>query len=132
MVRKNEFKRLLMPANEICEVAEQAGFQLIAPEEHSVADQVRLFAAARAIAGPDGAAFTNMLFCRQGTKSMPIMREESDFPTFTDMAISLGLPIRYCLAQTDKHCLAYGENLKAEPYSVDLRVLAQQLAWARA
>jgi capsular polysaccharide biosynthesis protein len=130
LVRRNQFKRLLLSIDEICDVAERAGFQLIAPEEYSIVDQVRLFGTARAVAGPAGAAFTNTLFCRDSTRVVPFMKEESSYPTYTDLAIALDLSLRYVLGRTDEYYIAHGDNLIAAPYRVDGGVVARQLAWA--
>jgi capsular polysaccharide biosynthesis protein len=123
---------MLMPIDEICDAAERAGYELVAPEDYSVTEQVRMFGTARGVAGPAGAAFTNMLFCRVGTKVMPVMKEESTYPTYTDLAIALDLPLRYCLGRTDERYLAYGENLIVAPYRVNVDILERELAWAAA
>jgi capsular polysaccharide biosynthesis protein len=44
------------------------GYEIVAPEELSVRDQIALFAQSSHIAGPTGAAMTNMLFAPPGAK----------------------------------------------------------------
>lgn len=47
---------------------EGAGFKTVSPEQHSFAEQVDMFAHADEIIGVIGAALTNTVFCRPGTK----------------------------------------------------------------
>jgi capsular polysaccharide biosynthesis protein len=44
------------------------GFQKVAPENYSLEEQIALFNNAEWIIGGTGAAFTNLLFCREGCK----------------------------------------------------------------
>ena len=44
------------------------GYELVSPEQHSVAEQAQIFAQATHVVGPHGAGFTNLLFCREGTQ----------------------------------------------------------------
>jgi len=55
---------------ELIEIAEGYGFSIFRPEEHCFADQVATFHSAEYIAGPGGAAFTNLLFCSGGAKAL--------------------------------------------------------------
>jgi capsular polysaccharide biosynthesis protein len=130
MVRRNQVKRMILPFDAICDVAEGAGFRLVAPEELTVTEQVKLFAGARAIAGPVGAAFTNMLFGPDGLKVLPLMKEESLYPSFNDLAIGLDQRFRWCLGKTEALWLENGHDLIQAPYVMNLDVLAEQLHWA--
>lgn len=55
---------------EVFTVFEQMGFEMVFPESLSVVDQIRLFLHAKEIAGPAGAAWSNILYCSKGTKSL--------------------------------------------------------------
>lgn len=45
----------------------ERGYEIISPENYSVAEQARLFSEASRVAGPHGAGLTNLLFCQPGT-----------------------------------------------------------------
>jgi capsular polysaccharide biosynthesis protein len=55
-------ERLLLP------ILQRAGFKIVRPETYTLQDQIALFAQAEAVIGPTGAALTNLVFCRPGTK----------------------------------------------------------------
>lgn len=46
---------------------EENGFQIIYPEQHSIPEQIELFANARVLAGEGGSALHNNVFCAPGT-----------------------------------------------------------------
>jgi hypothetical protein len=48
------------------------GFELVAPETLSLAEQIRLFRSARVILGAQGSALANIIFCRPGTSILSI------------------------------------------------------------
>lgn len=55
----------------------QNGFAVVYPEQMSFLQQAQLFRQAKAIAGPGGAAFTNVLFCRPKTKILAFTSEKN-------------------------------------------------------
>lgn len=60
--------RKLMNSQEIESELEHYGFEVVYPERLTFAQQVRLFNEAEYIFGPNGSAFVNVIFCRQGSK----------------------------------------------------------------
>jgi len=65
--RKMQWRHLLNDA-EIAETLCAAGFEVIHPEEHSFADQVRLFQEAEAIVSPSGSLLLNLIFADPSVK----------------------------------------------------------------
>lgn len=57
---------------EVKRILEKLGFEIIRLEEYSFLDQVYLFSSAKVIVGVHGAAFTNIIFSRPGTKIVEI------------------------------------------------------------
>jgi len=53
------------------------GFEIIDPGRHSFAEQVKLFGEAAVVAGPHGAALTNLLFCPPGTRVLEIFPQDA-------------------------------------------------------
>lgn len=52
-----------------------AGFEIVHPQELSMAEQIRLYAAARELAGPEGSALHNVVFCDPGAHVTVIASE---------------------------------------------------------
>ncbi len=44
------------------------GYEMISPDDYTVAEQAQLFSQATHVAGPHGAGLTNLLFCGKGTQ----------------------------------------------------------------
>ncbi len=59
--------RNILNATAVASVFRDHGFTIVDPSGLPFRDQVRMFAAASHIAGPVGAAFSNIVFCRPGT-----------------------------------------------------------------
>jgi capsular polysaccharide biosynthesis protein len=65
-------RRVLTNRAEVEALFRDKGFEIVNPEHHSVADQVRLFASASMVAGESGAGMANVGFCDPGTKVLEI------------------------------------------------------------
>lgn len=87
--RRSRALRKLVNEDEIEAIARDMGFEVIAPEDHSIADQRVLFASARGIAAPEGAALTNMIFAAPGTRVLSILCQNDMLPIFNDLALVL-------------------------------------------
>lgn len=73
--------------DELFEVARQFGFVKLSPEDYSFLEQVRLFNQADIIVGATGAAFSNLLFCKKGSKAICFVSNAMKSPIFTSMAL---------------------------------------------
>ena len=69
--------RTLRNARELENEFERAGFALVRPETLGFLEQVRLFHDADVIAGPGGAALSNLLFCRPGARVLALTGERN-------------------------------------------------------
>ncbi len=78
--RSKASSRQVVNEPEILAVLSSLGFTTVYCEGMSLKEQVSLFHGAEAIVGPHGAAFSNVVFCRPGTKVIelfsPIWRNE--------------------------------------------------------
>ena len=88
--RRSRALRKLVNEDEIEAIARDMGFEVIAPEDYSIADQRVLFASAQGIAAPEGAALTNMIFAAPGTRVLSILCQNDMLPIFNDLALVLG------------------------------------------
>jgi hypothetical protein len=68
-----------------------AGFESVAMEELSFAEQIRLMSETAVLLAPHGAGLTNMIFCRPGTQVVEIADLSFPNPNFYALASALGL-----------------------------------------
>lgn len=90
---------------EIFSLFEEQGFQKVYMETLSLKEQYQLMASAEMVAGPSGAAWTNLLFCRAGTTCISwLAAESSGFSAYSNLAK---------LANAKMHYLTYRIGTKA-------------------
>ena len=128
--RRGEGRRPLVEEGRIERAAAALGFEMVAPETLSLSDQVRLFATARGIAGPPGAAYTNLVWAQPGVRVLSIFKEEANLPTFIDLSIIRGQSHRWLLGRNlPGYALMSSVNA---PFSVDVALAERELAWVAA
>ena len=71
------------------------GFVFVDTGSLSVVEQVLLFSHAEIIAGSSGAAFTNLMFCKRGTKAIIFMPVKSPLSCFSSLASAVGVSAIY-------------------------------------
>lgn len=125
--RRGEGRRPLVEEARIQRAAEAMGFEVVAPETLTLAEQVRLFATARGIAGPPGAAYTNLIWAGPGARVLSIFKEEANLPTFIDLSIIRGQSHRWLLGR-NLPGFALMSSVNA-PFSVDPALAERELAW---
>jgi len=82
--------------DELLSIAEAHGFEAVYPELLSFREQVALFAGARFIMGPSGAAFANSLFCTKGCRLLSwLVPQYSGFCSYSNIASTVGTELRY-------------------------------------
>ncbi|WP_150275257.1 glycosyltransferase family 61 protein [Paenibacillus tepidiphilus] len=80
--RRHAEARRIVNEEDVVHCLEQYGFTSVCLEDYTVAEQIQMFAAADAIAGPHGAGLANLAFCRPGTKVIEIFHERHIVPTY--------------------------------------------------
>lgn len=113
--RRNE--RRNYNEQEIFEIFKQYGFQKVFMEELSLKEQITLMSNAEVIAGPTGAAWTNLIFCGKGLKCLCWMADGyGDFSAFSNLAMIVGADMRYITFKTDAKSIAelYDSNYHIE------------------
>ncbi len=70
--RKHNPKRAFISEEKLEYALASAGFSIIVPEHLSIDEQINLFGAVDVVAGCEGAAFANAVYCRPGTKVVVI------------------------------------------------------------
>ena len=129
LARRGETRRPMVESEQVIDIAEELGFEIVAAETLSLLDQVRLFSSARGIAGPPGAAFTNLMWARPGTRVLTIFKQDINGPTFFDLSFLRGQHHRWLQARS----IAGFESVSivTSPFSVDLALARRELQWVR-
>ncbi|TDM05569.1 MAG: hypothetical protein C4K60_12490 [Ideonella sp. MAG2] len=126
--RRSENRRPLMNETAVMAHAESLGFEVVAPETLPLLDQVRLFASASAVAGPPGAAFTNLAWAQAGTRVVALYKPDVHLPTFVDISVIREQKHRWLLG---KPVPGFERaSLVNAPYTVNIAQAHDALRWA--
>jgi hypothetical protein len=90
ITRRQAGNRRLVNEPEIYRLCAARGFDLVDTEAMTIREQAALFASAAAVIGAKGAALTNVMFCRPGTKVMVLSPSDFPDPFFWDIAGQIG------------------------------------------
>lgn len=82
---------------EVIAVVRAHGFEIIDPGRHGFAEQARMLGEAAVVAGPHGAALTNLLFCAPGTKVLEIFPQDSGTLPFAMLSAVRNLHYEACV-----------------------------------
>lgn len=129
-VRRNAGLRKLVNDLEISDLLSSAGFTVIAPEELSFSDQVRLFSQAELVIGATGAALANLIFCPPDARVHVLMSQHEEMPYWYWQRIAdcVGVNLSYGLGEI---CAAPEKGFHAD-FRVELDTIQLVLAELRA
>jgi hypothetical protein len=122
---RNAAVRRLLNSDEIERVAQRHGFEIIAPETLSFAEQVTLFSQAAVIAGPHGAGFANMAFAPAGTRIVELIgprggREAGGAPAvYRTLATAMRFDFSRCIGASDERLRIESGHLPLESFTID-------------
>lgn len=125
-VRRNSGLRKLVNDQQISEALTAAGFTVIAPEELSFSEQVRLFSQAELVIGATGAAMANLIFCPPGSRVHVLMAQHEDMPYWywQRLADCIGIELTYGLGEI---CAAHDKGFHAD-FTVDIKHIEDALS----
>jgi capsular polysaccharide biosynthesis protein len=87
--------------DEIFTVCQRHGFEKVYMEDMSLREQIEAMRSAELIAGPTGAAWTNLVFVEPGTRCLCWMAEEQrGFAAYSNLAHAVGAELRYVTYST--------------------------------
>ena len=100
---------------QIREIFRKFGFEIVYPEKMTLEEQIELFKNCSHVAGATGAAFTNILYCQEGTHIICIIPNSTNFYGYSTMAYLLNLKVDFIDADiVDDHeiksCCTYSLN----------------------
>jgi capsular polysaccharide biosynthesis protein len=102
--------------DEVFALFERRGFEQLYMEDLSLTEQIEAVAGAEVIAGPTGAAWTNLLFAGCGTRCLCWMAtEQSGFAAYSNLAHAVGADLHYLTYET-------GVNDTGRLYFMDYRL----------
>jgi len=107
-------------------ILDRLGFATVYPEQHTVAEQARLFHGARVIFGAHGSGFANLVFCRPGTTLVELFEPDPTRTTSAYWVLSRQMGVRY-LALPARRAT---ESTGAIDLAVDAREAARVLEQA--
>ena len=111
--------------NDVLECLAKFGFEEVFMEDISFEKQVALMHNAELVVGPSGAVWTNLIFCRPGTKGLCWMAEEiGDFSAFSTIAHLVDVDLTYITYRSGVH--SSGELYDKE-YIVDVALIERYL-----
>ncbi|MEI6620760.1 MAG: glycosyltransferase family 61 protein [Actinomycetes bacterium] len=107
--------------DEVFEILASYGFERVFMEELTAAEQIQVVSNADLLAGPSGAAWTNVIHSRPGTQAVFWMAEEArDFSCWSNLAELVGVDLRCVTFPT-------GARSAAELYDRDYVVDATRI-----
>ena len=122
--RKGERRRY--NEGEVYAAFAREGFIRVLMEDLSLRSQIDLISGAEMIAGPTGAAWTNLIFCREGTRCLCWMANESgEFSAYSNLAKTVGVDLRYVTYATGAEST---QELYSMDYCVDPKAIEKELA----
>ncbi|GAB2983595.1 glycosyltransferase family 61 protein [Mucilaginibacter puniceus] len=94
--------RTIINETEILKILEPLNFEIVHPEKLTVKQQAKLFAGADFIIGPHGAGFTNIAFCKPGTRVIDMFAPEWINPCYWILAENLNLRYGYIIGENQE------------------------------
>lgn len=98
--RRDARYRKVINEQEVLEVLNNYGFQIVNLGNMEIIKQIELFANAQIVVGVHGAGLTNMLFCPAHTKVLEIYSKYYHDASYRVLANALGLSYSYMVAET--------------------------------
>lgn len=112
--------------DEVFNYLSELGFIKVFMEDLSFLEQVRTAYHADVIIGPTGAAWTNIIFCRSGTKGLCWMADElGDFSVYSSISSMVGVNLRYVTYKTGFHSTGV---LYYKDYYIDIKLIEEGLS----
>lgn len=114
LVRRGGIGKGILNGDEIERYFESLGFILLEPHKVSLEEKINIFQSAEFIVGPFGSAFTNLFFCKPGTKVLMFSNYQRLFENYFSVAQQyFGVKEMYVTGFDDKktqnmsHCSFY-------------------------
>lgn len=115
--------RTIINEPEILGILEKEGFEILHPENMTVAEQAYVFSETKYVIGAHGAGLTNIVFCEPGTKVIDIFPPEWVNPCY--WILSRHLELHYAYLMGEGKTVSEGVDLKDR--AADIQIDPQKL-----
>lgn len=108
--RRGGFGKGIVNGQEVEDYFKMNGFQFVEPHKVTLDEKIQIFQSAEIIVGPFGSAFTNLIFCKPGTKVLIFSNYQRVFENYFSMPLQYyGVDIHYVTGYDEKlenpaHC----------------------------
>ena len=118
--RKGAVHGRVVNEDELVSVLESKGFEIIEPEQMSVAEQVQMFSQAEYIVAPHGAGQTNMVFAGPSCKNLELLEpkwasDRTGASAFWTLAETIGQPFAYVVCDSVSSSRGWRADLYVSP-----------------
>ena len=125
--REGAKHRPLIHEEQILTEIRKRGFQGVRCGQMSVSDQARIFNAAEIIVGAHGAALTNLVFCRPGTRVIELFSPKYVNPCYRDICVSLDLQHSAVIGSGEDWELSHKHDQPSAPITASWELLSKAL-----
>ncbi|GAB4379508.1 MAG: hypothetical protein Kow00121_33810 [Elainellaceae cyanobacterium] len=133
ITRQQTGNRRVVNESDVIHCLQKLGFESVALESLSVAEQVALLSGASVVVSPHGGGLTNTVFCQPGTKVIEIFSPNYVYPCYWLISNLVGLNYYYLTGKTPEgaylHQLLYPDPRVADIW-VDIDELKAVLKYA--
>ncbi|MBW4651340.1 MAG: glycosyltransferase family 61 protein [Kastovskya adunca ATA6-11-RM4] len=126
---KASYRRIINEP-EVFNCLDKLGFQAVALETLSIAEQALLFASAKVVVAPHGAGLTNLVFCQPGTTVVEFFSPKYVNVCYYAMSDLLGLNYYYLIGEGQNPPEGIDPHLAGEDILVKLESLSSLLKLA--
>ena len=120
--------RSLVHEEEISRKLAQRGFETLACEKLLLSEQAKAFASAEVVVGAHGAALTNLVFCRPGTRVIELFSPSYVNPCYRDLCVAADLRHSAVIGNGRDWEVSIRHNKASAPITASWELIEQLLA----
>jgi len=119
--------RPLIHEMEIWAQLQNRGFESVKCEKLSVQEQAEVFSSAEVVVGAHGAALTNLVFCRPGTRVVELFSPTYVNPCYRDLCVAAGLRHAAVIGNGEDWVLSERHDQPSAPITASWELVEQAL-----
>jgi capsular polysaccharide biosynthesis protein len=112
---------------EIWAQLQNRGFESVKCEKLSVQEQAEVFSSAEVVVGAHGAALTNLVFCRPGTRVVELFSPTYVNPCYRDLCVAAGLRHAAVIGNGEDWVLSERHDQPSAPITASWELVEQAL-----
>jgi capsular polysaccharide biosynthesis protein len=90
IIRRNNKKRICENEAALLDGLKDRGFTVVAPEDFSIEEQIKIFSSAQVVVGVSGAALANVIFCKPGAHLIEIQPDLAQNVWIRNLCLNVG------------------------------------------